>query len=142
MKGNVDDIVERGAHAMFFPHGVGHMLGLDVHDMESYNDTLVGYDDEVKRSTEFGLSALRLGRRLRPGFVVTDEPGIYFIPELIDKWEQEGKFKEYINYEKLKQYRDFGGIRLEDDLLVTENGGRLLGKRIPITIEEVESIQK
>ena len=142
MKGNADDIVARGAHAMFFPHGIGHMMGLDVHDMESYNELYVGYDDEVKRSSEFGLSSLRLGRRLKPGFVVTDEPGIYFIPELMDKWESEGKYKDIINYSLLKQYRDFGGIRLEDDLLITETGCRLLGKRIPITIDEVESIQK
>lgn len=142
MRGDVDDIVERGAHAMFFPHGIGHMMGLDVHDMESYGEKYVGYDEEVQRSSQFGLSALRLGRRLQPGFVVTDEPGIYFIPELMDKWEAEGLFKDIINYSLLKQYRDFGGIRLEDDILVTENGGRLLGERIPITIEEVESIQK
>lgn len=142
MKGNIDDIVERGAHAMFFPHGIGHMMGLDVHDMENYGEKYVGYDEEVHRSSQFGLSALRLGRRLKPGFVVTDEPGIYFIPELIDKWEGEGKFKDIINYSLLKQYRDFGGIRLEDDILITSNGGRLLGKRIPITVEEVESIQK
>jgi len=140
LKGNAEDIVERGAHAMFFPHGIGHMMGLDVHDMESYNELFVGYDDEVKRSTEFGLASLRLGRRLKKGFVVTDEPGIYFIPELIDKWESEGKFKDIINYELLKQYRDFGGIRLEDDLLITENGCRILGKRIPITTDEVENI--
>lgn len=142
MKGNVDDIVAEGAHAMFFPHGLGHMLGLDVHDMESYNDTLVGYDDEVKRSTQFGLSALRLGRRLQEGFVMTDEPGIYFIPELIDKWQSEKRFTDFINYNKLQHYRTFGGIRLEDDLLVTHNGARVLGKRIPITIDEIENIQK
>lgn len=142
MKGNVDDIVNVGAHAMFFPHGIGHMLGLDVHDMESYNDTLVGYDDEVKRSTQFGLSALRMGRRLQEGFVVTDEPGIYFIPELMDKWQAEGKFTDFINYELLKKYRTFGGIRLEDDILVTRDGARILGERIPITIDEVEAIQK
>lgn len=141
MKGSAEDIVARGAHAMFFPHGIGHMMGLDVHDMESYNELYVGYDDEVKKSKEFGLSSLRLGRRLKPGFVVTDEPGIYFIPELMDKWEAEGKFKDIINYDKLKQYRDFGGIRLEDDLLITESGCRILGQRIPITIDEVENIQ-
>lgn len=142
MKGSADDIVKEGAHAMFFPHGLGHMLGLDVHDMESYNDTIVGYDNEIQRSTQFGLSALRLGRRLEEGFVMTDEPGIYFIPELIDKWQSEHRFTNFINYDKLKQYRTFGGIRLEDDLLVTNNGARILGKRIPITIEEIEAIQK
>lgn len=142
MKGSPDDIVAAGAHAMFFPHGLGHMLGLDVHDMENYNDTLVGYDNEVTRSTQFGLSALRLGRRLQEGFVMTDEPGIYFIPELIDKWQGEKRFTDFINYNALQHYRTFGGIRLEDDLLVTSIGARVLGKRIPITIEEIESIQK
>ena len=141
MHGDADDIVSQGAHAMFFPHGLGHMLGLDVHDMENYNDTLVGYDDEVKRSTQFGLSALRLGRQLQEGFVLTDEPGIYFIPELIDKWQSEKRFTQFINYDKLKHYRTFGGIRLEDDLLITHNGARILGKRIPITIDEIEHFQ-
>ncbi|MCQ2227808.1 MAG: Xaa-Pro aminopeptidase [Bacteroidales bacterium] len=142
MKGNAEDIVRRGAHAMFFPHGIGHMLGLDVHDMDSYGETRVGYDEEVRRSDQFGLSSLRLGRRLREGFIVTDEPGIYFIPQLIDKWQAEGKFKDVINYEKLKQYRNFGGIRIEDDILVTATGSRIIGNRLPATIDEVESVQK
>lgn len=140
MKGNTDEAVAAGAHALFMPHGLGHMLGLDVHDMEDYDDTLVGYDDEVKRSTQFGLAALRLGRRLQPGFTITNEPGIYFIPALIDTWKAENKFSEFINYEKLEEFKGFGGIRLEDDLLVTEDGCRILGERIPITIEEVEDI--
>ncbi len=142
MKGDIDEAVHAGAHALFFPHGLGHMLGLDVHDMESYNDTLVGYDEETQRSTQFGLAALRLGRRLKPGFVVTNEPGIYFIPALIDQWKSENKFTEFINYDKVENYKDFGGIRLEDDVLVTESGSRILGDRIPITIEDVENTVK
>ncbi|WP_291858157.1 aminopeptidase P family protein [Marinilabilia sp.] len=140
MKGNIDEAVAAGAHALFMPHGLGHMIGLDVHDMEDYDDTLVGYDEEVERSTQFGLAALRLGRRLQPGFTITNEPGVYFIPALIDNWKAANKFTEFINYEKLEEFKGFGGIRLEDDLLVTEEGCRILGKRIPITVEEVEQI--
>ncbi len=140
MKGNIDDAVANGAYALFCPHGVGHMLGLDVHDMEGYGENYVGYDEEVQRSTQFGFSALRMARRLQAGFIVTDEPGIYFIPALIDKWQAEGICKDFINYEKLHTYRNFGGIRLEDDLLITPNGGRVLGQRIPINPNEVESI--
>lgn len=139
MKGDVDEAVRAGAHALFFPHGIGHMLGLDVHDMENYNDTLVGYDAEIERSSQFGLAALRLGRRLKPGFVVTDEPGIYFIPALIDKWKSEKLFADFICYDKVDAYRDFGGIRLEDDLLITHDGARILGSRIPIEPDEVET---
>ncbi|MBS2098243.1 aminopeptidase P family protein [Carboxylicivirga linearis] len=142
MKGDVDEAVAQGAHAMFFPHGLGHMLGLDVHDMEDYNDTLVGYMDEMERSSQFGLSALRLGRTLEKNWVVTNEPGIYFIPALIDTWKAEGKFTNFINYDKVETYKDFGGIRLEDDILITENGCRILGERIPITIDEVEATVK
>lgn len=138
MKGDVDLAVAAGAHALFMPHGLGHMIGLDVHDMEDYNDTLVGYDDEVKRSTEFGIRSLRMGRRLQPNFVITNEPGIYFIPALIDSWKSQNKFEEFINYATVEKYRNFGGIRLEDDVLVTESGSRILGDRIPITPEEVE----
>ncbi len=140
MKGDVDEAVNAGAHALFFPHGLGHMLGLDVHDMEDYNDTLVGYDHEISRSSEFGLKSLRMGRRLHEGFVITNEPGIYFIPALIDSWKAEQKFANFINYSKLDSYRSFGGIRLEDDILVTSNGSRILGDRIPISIEEVETM--
>ncbi len=139
MKGDVDEAVAAGAHAMFFPHGLGHMIGLDVHDMEDYNDTLVGYMDEMERSTQFGLSALRLGRTLQPGFCVTNEPGIYFIPALIDTWKAENKHTDFINYDKVESYKDFGGVRLEDDILVTEDGCRILGDRIPITVEDVEA---
>jgi len=140
MKGNIDEAVEKGAHALFLPHGLGHMMGLDVHDMENLGENFVGYDQEIERSTQFGLAFLRLGRRLQPGFVVTDEPGIYFIPALIEQWKKENKFTEYINYGKVEEYKSIGGIRIEDDLLITENGCRVLGKPIPKTIQEIEAI--
>jgi Xaa-Pro aminopeptidase len=143
MKGNPEDAVREGAHALFQPHGLGHMMGLDVHDMEGLGENFVGYDDKIQRSKQFGLSGLRLGRVLQPGFVLTNEPGCYFIPELMDAWHHEKKFVEFIDYNKLKEYRDFGGIRLEDDILVTEMGCRLLGKkRIPITPDEVEDMYR
>ena len=141
MKGNGDQSVERGAHALFFPHGLGHMIGLDVHDMEDLGEHFVGYN-EKERSKQFGLNALRLGRTLESGFVLTVEPGIYFIPELMDQWQSAGKFKEYINYDKLTAYRDFGGIRIEDNILITDTGQRVLGTPIPKTIEAVESIRE
>ncbi len=139
MKGDTEEAVQQGAHALFFPHGLGHMLGLDVHDMENLGENYVGYDEEVTRSKQFGTAYLRLAKRLKPGFVFTIEPGIYFIPALIDLWRKENKFDSFINYAKLETYKDFGGIRIEDDVLVTENGGRVLGKPIPKTIEEIES---
>ena len=142
MKGDVETAVREGAHALFFPHGLGHMLGLDVHDMEDYGENHVGYDSEIQRSTQFGLRSLRMGRRLQPGFVITNEPGIYFIPALIDTWKSEKKFEEFIDYAQVEKYKGFGGIRLEDDILVTESGSRILGERIPITIEEVETTVK
>ena len=142
MKGDVKEAVRNGAHALFFPHGVGHMMGLDAHDMEDLGQIYVGYDDEIRPSEQFGTAYLRLGRRLQPGFVVTNEPGIYFIPALIDKWKAEKINTDFINFDKLDGYRDFGGIRLEDNLLVTDTGVRLLGKRIPITPEEVEKTVK
>jgi Xaa-Pro aminopeptidase len=138
MKGDTEEAVQQGAHALFFPHGLGHMLGLDVHDMENLGENYVGYDEEVTRSKQFGTAYLRLAKRLKPGFVFTIEPGIYFIPALIDLWRKENKFDNFINYAKLETYKDFGGIRIEDDVLVTENGGRLLGKPIPKTVEEIE----
>lgn len=138
MKGDVKEAVQNGAHAMFFPHGLGHMMGLDVHDMEDLGQIYVGYDDETRPVDQFGTAYLRLGKRLKPGFVITNEPGCYFIPELIDKWQSDGINKDFINFDKVNEYRDFGGIRLEDDILVTENGSRILGQRIPITPEEVE----
>jgi len=139
MKGNVDDAVQCGAHALFFPHGLGHMMGLDVHDMEALGEKYVGYDDEIQRSTQFGTANLRLGRRLKKNFVLTVEPGIYFIPALIAKWKSEKINSSFINFEKVGEYADFGGIRLEDNIVITDDGCRLLGqKRIPITKEEVE----
>lgn len=141
MKGDVDAAVKSGAHALFFPHGLGHMMGLDVHDMEDLGENFVGYDDEIQRSTQFGTAALRMGRKLKPGFVVTVEPGIYFIPALIEKWKSEKINHSFINFDKVNEYLDFGGVRLEDDILITENGCRLLGKkRIPITVDEVEAV--
>ncbi|OQY02353.1 MAG: Xaa-Pro aminopeptidase [Bacteroidetes bacterium 4572_117] len=139
MKGNIDDAVAQGAHALFMPHGLGHQMGLDVHDMEGLGEDNVGYDDEIKRSNQFGLAFLRLGKKLKKGFVITDEPGIYFIPALIDLWKSENKFTEFINYDKLESYKDFGGIRIEDDLLITDTGCRVLGKPIPKTIAEIEN---
>lgn len=137
VKGNIDDAVLCGAHAMFFPCGLGHMMGLDVHDMEDLGEQYVGYNNEAK-STQFGMKSLRLGRKLEPGFVLTIEPGIYFIPQLIDKWKNEKHLLEFLNFDKLEEYKDFGGCRNEEDFLITENGYRLLGKPLPKTIEDVE----
>ncbi|MBS2211438.1 aminopeptidase P family protein [Carboxylicivirga mesophila] len=136
-KGNIDDAVMCGAHAMFFPCGLGHMMGLDVHDMEDLGEQYVGYHNEAK-STQFGMKSLRLGRKLEPGFVLTIEPGIYFIPQLIDKWKSEKHLTEFLNFDKLEEYKDFGGCRNEEDFLITEQGYRLLGKPLPKTIEDVE----
>lgn len=140
MKGDVKEAVKNGAHALFFPHGLGHMLGLDAHDMEDLGQVYVGYDEEIRPSELFGEAALRLGRRLQPGFVVTNEPGIYFIPALIDQWRSEKTNAAFINFDKVDEYRGFGGIRLEDDMLVTESGCELIGKRVPIEPEEVEKV--
>ena len=118
MKGDTEEAVRAGAHAMFLPHGLGHMMGMDVHDMEGLGQNYVGFDDEIQPSTQFGTNCLRMGRRLEKGFVVTDEPGIYFIPALIDDWKSQGLHKDFINYEMLETYKDFGGIRIEDDLLI------------------------
>ncbi|WP_423128310.1 aminopeptidase P family protein [Gaoshiqia sp. Z1-71] len=139
MKGNIDEAVKNGAHALFLPHGLGHMMGLDVHDMEDLGQIYVGYDEETRPVNQFGTAYLRLGKRLEPGFVVTNEPGIYFIPALMDKWKQEKINTDFIHFDQLARYRDFGGIRLEDDILVTNSGSELLGERIPITPEEVEA---
>jgi Xaa-Pro aminopeptidase len=141
MKGNPQDAVNYGAHSLFFPHGLGHMLGLDVHDMEALGEQHVGYDENTQRSTEFGLKYLRLAKNLQPGYVFTIEPGIYFIPELIDMWKRENKFDEFINYDMVLDYKDFGGIRIEDDILVTEDGYKVLGSNpIPKSVEEVEAL--
>lgn len=138
MKGNVEDAVHNGAHALFFPCGLGHMMGLDVHDMEDLGEVYVGYNG-LPKSTDFGLKSLRLGRKLEPGFVITIEPGIYFIPELIDQWKASSNHSDYINYNILEKYQDFGGIRNEEDFLITDKGSQLLGKQKPKSIEDVEA---
>ncbi len=141
MKGDVNQAVKEGAHALFFPHGLGHMMGLDVHDLEGLGEDLVGYDKKNERSNQFGLAYLRLAKPLVPGFVLTVEPGIYFIPQLIDMWKAENKFSHFINYNKLEEYRHFGGIRIEDDVLVEKNGHRVLGKKeIPKKVADVEEM--
>lgn len=139
-KGNAYDAFEAGAHALFFPCGTGHMMGLDVHDMEDLGEVWVGYDGQPK-STQFGLKSLRLARPLLAGHVFTIEPGIYFIPDLIDQWRAQNKFNDFINWEKVDSYRNFGGIRNEEDFVMTENGAKLLGKPKPKTIDEVEAIR-
>ena len=141
MKGDVDEAVAAGAHAMFLPHGLGHMMGMDVHDMEGLGQIYVGFDEETRPNLEqFGTNCLRMGRKLEEGFVVTDEPGIYFIPALIDDWKASGHCKEFLNFEKLETYKDFGGIRIEDDILITKDGCRFLGtKRIPYHPQELEA---
>jgi len=138
LKGSVDDIVSSGAHALFFPHGLGHMMGLDVHDMENLGENFVGYDETLQRSDQFGLAFLRLGRELKPGFVFTIEPGCYFIPALIGLWKKEGRHKEFINYSEAESYIGLGGVRIEDDVLVTDTGHKVLGTPIPKSVEDVE----
>ena len=141
MIGDVDSIVSSGAHALFMPHGLGHMIGLDVHDMENFGEKIVGYNGEEK-STQFGLKSLRLGRPLEVGFAFTVEPGIYFIPELIAKWKKEGTNKEFLNFEKIEEYLDFGGMRYEGDYIITEDGCKRLGDKMPKSVEEIEEIRK
>ena len=139
MKGNTEDAVRNGAHALFLPHGLGHMMGMDVHDMEGLGQTNVGFDEETRPSDQFGTGALRFGRRLAKGHVVTDEPGIYFIPALTDLWRANGTNAEYLNFDKIDEYRDFGGIRIEDDILITDTGCRIIGKDvIPYHVDDVE----
>jgi Xaa-Pro aminopeptidase len=137
MRGDIDEAVAAGAHALFFPHGIGHMLGLDVHDMEDLGD-VVGYPEGQARSTQFGLNFLRLAKRLEPGFVVTIEPGVYFIPALIDRWRREGRHAEFIRYDRVQAFRGFGGVRIEDDVLITEDGSRALGPGIPKSVSDLE----
>jgi Xaa-Pro aminopeptidase len=141
MKGDVDEAVAAGAHAMFLPHGLGHMMGMDVHDMEGLGQIYVGFDEETRPNLEqFGTNCLRMGRKLEEGFVVTDEPGIYFIPALIDDWKASGHCKDFLNFDLLETYKDFGGIRIEDDLLITNDGCRFMGKqRIPYHPKELEA---
>ncbi|MDE6871651.1 MAG: aminopeptidase P family protein [Bacteroidales bacterium] len=140
VRGDVDSMAAEGIAGLFMPHGLGHNMGIDVHDMEDLGENLVGYDDDQKRSSQLGLGSLRMARRLHPGHVITDEPGIYFIPALIAKWKEDGTDKGFVNYQKLEAYNDFGGIRLEDDILITEDGARHLGPhRLPIKADDVEN---
>lgn len=143
-RGNTEDAIAEGAHAMFLPHGLGHMMGMDVHDMESLDQINVGFDEETRPNLEqFGTNCLRMGRRLEEGFVVTDEPGIYFIPDLIDKWRAENHCADFLNFDELDKYKDFGGIRIEDDVLITKDGCRFIGKdRIPYHPQDVEEFMK
>ncbi len=140
MKGDIDEAVALGAHALFMPHGIGHMLGLDVHDMEALGENFVGYNDEVRRSEQFGLAFLRFALPYVPGHVFTIEPGCYFIPELIESWKAEGKFTDFINYGKLEKYMPTGGIRIEDNILITAGGHKVLGSPIPKTVREIEEL--
>jgi len=140
MKGDLDEAVHAGAHALFFQCGLGHMMGLDIHDMEGLGEDFVGYTEQIKRNPQFGICSLRLGKALEPGFVITVEPGLYFIPELIDRWKAERKLEQFINYDQVEKYKDFGGVRLEDDILITNNGNRILGRPIPRDISEVEAL--
>ncbi len=140
MKGDTNAAVEAGAHALFMPHGLGHMMGLDVHDMEGLGENNVGYDEKTIRSDQFGTAYLRLGKELKPGFVLTVEPGCYFIPELWKRWKNDGMHTDFINYDAVEKYLDFGGVRIEDDVLVTEDGFRVLGKPIPKTVAEIEAL--
>jgi Xaa-Pro aminopeptidase len=141
MKGNAKEAVEAGAHTLFFQCGLGHMMGLDVHDMENLGEEYVGYTDDLKKSSEFGLRSLRLGRALEAGFVLTVEPGLYFIPELIDIWTAEMKHAQFIDYQKIQAFKNFGGIRIEDDYLITDQGSRLLGKPLNKSAEAIESMR-
>ena len=140
MKGDTDEAVAAGAHALFMPHGLGHMMGLDVHDMEALGENYIGYNNEVKRSDQFGLAFLRFALPYKPGHVFTVEPGIYFIPEMINLWKSEGKFKQFINYARIADYMSIGGIRIEDNVMITEKGHKLLGKPIPKTVKEIEIV--
>lgn len=140
LKGNVEDMLTQGVAGLFMPHGLGHMIGLDVHDMEDLGENYVGYEEGQERATYLGLKSLRLARTLQPGFTLTVEPGIYFIPQLIEKYKSENKFVDFVNYEKLIPYYNFGGIRVEDNVLVTSEGYKVLGDYIPKEIEEIETL--
>lgn len=140
MKGDIAEAVRLGAHALFMPHGLGHQIGLDVHDMEDLGENYVGYDETVSRSQLFGTAYLRMARELKPGYVITVEPGIYFIPQLIDLWKRDNKFTDFICYDKVEEYKDFGGIRIEDDVLITDSGHEILGPVIPKKVDELKEI--
>lgn len=141
VKGDLDEAVAAGAHTLFFQCGLGHMMGMDVHDMENIGEEYIGYTDTLKKSTEFGLKSLRLGKELEEGFVLTVEPGIYFIPELIDQWQSEKKYSEFIDYDKVQAYKNFGGIRIEEDFLITKEGYKLLGDPLAKTVEDIEALR-
>jgi Xaa-Pro aminopeptidase len=141
LRGDIDEILAAGAHALYFPHGLGHLMGLDVHDMESLGEEYSGYDDKTVRSDQFGFAQLRYGKELQAGLVLTVEPGLYFIPSLMEKWRAEGKHQGFINYDKAEKLQSFGGIRIEDDILVTQTGCRVLGKPIPKNISEIEGLR-
>ena len=140
LKGSPEEALEKGVYGLFYPHGLGHMLGLDVHDMESLGEDFVGYSENNKREAEFGISFLRLGKNLKKGFCITVEPGIYFIPELFQQWKEKNKFSHLINYNEFNNYMDFGGIRIEDNIHIIENGSENLSAFIPKDIEEIEKI--
>jgi Xaa-Pro aminopeptidase len=144
MRGDTDEALRAGAHALFLPHGLGHMMGMDVHDMEGLGQIYVGFDEATRPNLkQFGTNCLRLGREIEEGFVMTDEPGIYFIPALIDDWKASGHCKDFLCYDKIEAYRDFGGIRIEDDVLITKDGCRFLGtKRIPYHPQELEAFME
>jgi len=142
MKGDMKEAVQQGAHALFFQCGTGHMMGLDVHDMEDLGEQYVGYSDQLlKNTTQFGLKSLRLGKELQAGYVLTVEPGLYFIPELIETWEAKQHLASFINYDEVNKFKSFGGIRVEDDFVITESGSSMLGKPLAISIEDVEQIR-
>jgi Xaa-Pro aminopeptidase len=140
MKGNIEESVALGAHALFMPHGLGHQIGLDVHDMEDLGENFVGYDETIQRSKIFGWGSLRMAKTLRPGHVITVEPGIYFVPHLIDIWKKEKKFEAFINYAQVEKYKKFGGVRIEDSVLITDEGHRVLGTHLPKSPTEIENI--
>ena len=142
VKGDAEEAVQAGVHTLFFQCGVGHMMGLDVHDMEDLGEQYVGYTDTLKKSTEFGWKSLRLAKQLKPGFVLTVEPGLYFIPELIDRWKAENKLRDFINYDVVEQYRNFTGIRIEDNYLITNEGAQKLGKHLIKEADEIEAIRQ
>ena len=143
MKGAVEDIVSSGAYALFMPHGLGHMMGMTVHDMENFGEINVGYDEGEKKSTQFGLSSLRLAKKLEIGNVFTIEPGIYFIPELFEKWKNEKLYEKFLNYDEIEKYMNFGGIRMERDILIQEDGtSRILGDKFPRTADEIEEYMR
>lgn len=142
MKGDIDEAVNAHAHTLFFQCGLGHMLGLDTHDMENLGEEYVGYTDSLKKSTVFGLKSLRLGRTLETGFVLTVEPGLYFIPTLIDLWKAEGKHKNFINYDAVEKFKSFGGIRIEEDFVITSNGSQRLGDPLIKDIHDIEKVRR